>query len=131
VHGIHAWRVYLSLKVALFRLTTQEIAMSHKTSWGYIEADGTIKSGSGDFTIDVVGDGQFFINFSKDFADIPAVNVTCNLAMGTGSDGGGNTVNNNAILIDVDAGKARVLTGHGTDRYSRAFTFTAIGLPGD
>lgn len=101
----------------------------YTTLWGYITADGAVTSGSGGYTIDVIGSGQYFINFTSPFDDIPAVSVTVNLAMGTDSDGGSNTVNNNAILIDVDVNKARVLTGHGTARDNHAFTFTAIGTP--
>jgi hypothetical protein len=101
----------------------------YTTLWGYVNADGSKKAGSAGFTIDSVGSGQYFINFTNPFDDTPAVTVTCSLAMGTNSDGGSNTVNNNAILIDVDTEKARVLTGHGTDRSNHAFTFTAIGIP--
>ncbi len=51
--------------------------MDPKTIYGYVSADRSIISGSGDFSVgDMVEKGVYGITFDTSFADIPAVTGT-------------------------------------------------------
>lgn len=97
---------------------TANSAISSKSQiakWGQIKDDGTILSGSGDFTASVVSGPTFplffyDISFNSPFPSIPAVNVTVNAYRDevTRTDA---TTLINAVVVGVNQNKCRIMTG--------------------
>jgi|1185.fasta_scaffold207263_2 hypothetical protein len=46
-----------------------------RTIWGEVNADGTIRQGSGDFTVRLAGTGTYTIHFLRPFATAPALTM--------------------------------------------------------
>jgi len=100
--------------------------MSPLILWGSINADGTIASGSGGFSVTVQGSGQYVISFRTLFQGVPAMVGSQNRygALGESS-------LDNVVFPLVDSGTATALTGDSANHQQpRNFAFIAIGNPG-
>ena len=98
---------------------------SIKKVYGYVRADRTITSGSGDFTVgQKVKSGVYDITFKTPFSDIPAVTANCQ-----------EDQTNRGISIhisQIDEGQAQLVVMNTSNQvpYDISFFFIAMG-PGD
>ena len=101
--------------------------MTTKIIWGYINADATIASSSGDFTVTAEKDAGFYdITFNPDsFDDQPAI---VGSVVSTSDEAPVFSVY--SLGNDNNSFVAEIRDGHSGDRDNRAFMFTATG-PGD
>jgi hypothetical protein len=101
--------------------------MSPLILWGSINADGTIASGSGGFSVTAQGSsGQYVISFRTLFQGVPAVVGSQNRFGGLNE-----SSLDNVVFPLVDSGTATALTGDSDNHQQpRNFAFIAIGNPG-
>ena len=97
--------------------------MSQSISWGYINADGTIKDGSGDFTVTRVDNGVYQVSFSREFIATPAV---VGSQTGYGSLGQANTDGVAFPFVEQISFTAKTGDSKGSAQ-NRSFSFIAIG----
>lgn len=89
------------------------------TVWGIVNADGSIASGSGDFTATKTGTGKYEIQFTTQYTQRPAV-LAMQIHNGNLKDG--------CLAAEVTTSKCTILTGEEDgSRSSRTFSFTATG----
>ena len=88
-----------------------------------MNADGSVASGSEDFSVTNVETGVYVIGFRSNFIGLPAVVATQNRF------GGVNESNLDGVAVPlVAAGSATAVTGDGGgSKQNRAFGFIAIG----
>lgn len=101
--------------------------MSDRIIWGAVNADGTIKAGSG-FDSKRIAPGTYIVDWDATFPSMPSVVLTQNYRGWDdfGYEGGKTT--DNAVLIASDKNAIKVGTGDGGgNRTDRNFTFIAIG----
>ena len=102
--------------------------MATRIIWGYVNEDGKVQSGSGDFTVTAEKDAGFYdITFDPDSFNVqPAIVGSC---FSTSEQA---PVFYIYSLNDNNAGfVAETRDGHSGDRDKRAFMFTAIGTTND
>jgi hypothetical protein len=100
--------------------------MSSHTLWGAINANGTIASSSGGFSVSHQGTGQYVISFRTLFQSTPSI-------VGSQTNYGALNQNplDNVVFPFVDTGSATVLTGASNGSLQdRNFSFIAIGNAG-
>jgi len=98
--------------------------MATRTSYGVINKDGTINSGSGDFTVTAQGNGEYIISFSPAFKGTPSI-VGSQVLFGDTSQ----WPTDNIVFPFLNGGAATAITG-GSDagnQSNRSFSFIAIG----
>jgi len=96
--------------------------MSVVTVFGSIQSNGTIVSGSGNFSVKRESTGNYTILFNTPFNNNPAITAS---QWGYGS---GESTLDNVIFPSVSGGSASAQTGDGGGHYSdRNFSFIAIG----
>lgn len=106
------------------------------TVWGTINGYGTknptIHTGSGDFRVTRLGTGLYLIDFADGtFKEAPGMTITQQYSSSSSwtdfSSNGGNT-RDNATIVALDHGQAKVKTGDADGNASdRNFSFIAIG----
>jgi hypothetical protein len=97
--------------------------MAIRTIWGSVNADGSIASGSEDFSVTNVETGVYVIGFTTNFRSLPAVVASQNRY---GSVGEYNT--DGVALPMVTASSATAVTGDsGGKKQNRSFGFIATG----
>lgn len=106
--------------------------MSVRHIYGCINADGSIESGSQDFSVVPEGNGEYTIVFSAPFMQMPAVTTTqCYAGQNEGwnnfTSNGGDT-RDNSVLIAVAPDRFKMHTGGGDgNTTARNWTFVAVG----
>lgn len=97
--------------------------MAQSISWGSVNFDGTIVSGSGDFLVTIVNTGQYQITFNNGFASIPAIVGSQNRC------GDQTEMNTDSVCFPfVNQGFFQVNTGDDAGTLqNRNFAFIAIG----
>jgi hypothetical protein len=94
-----------------------------RTTWGVINADRTIKSGSGDFKVDESGaKGTYSVLFDTPFGDIPAVTVTPQESASSYS------LIMELNQLDDSQFTVKIRSAHSWDAYDRDFAFIAVGI---
>src|ERR1051325_4279921 len=91
--------------------------------WGAINANGTIASSGGGFSVTRQGTGQYVISFRSLFQAVPSV-------VGSQTNFGGLNENplDNIVFPIVDTGSATAITGDAQGNHQdRNFSFIAIG----
>ena len=98
--------------------------MTIRTIWGTVNANGTILSGSGDFSVNRVDNGQYQIQFNDDFAATPAM-VGSQVLYGKLSE---NPVDN-VVFPFLNKNGATAITGDSEGKHTdRSFSFIATGV---
>lgn len=96
--------------------------MSSITLFGSIQSNGTIVSGSGNFSVKRESNGNYTILFNTPFTNNPAI-VGSQWGFGSGQ-----STLDNVIFSTVSGGSAEVQTGDSKGNYTdRNFSFIAIG----
>ncbi|AIO65358.1 hypothetical protein [Burkholderia oklahomensis] len=92
--------------------------------WGSVNADGTIKSGSGNFAVERIDTGKYTVSFNAGFSTVPAVVATQN------NYGGTNESNLDGVAVPfVNQNSFQANTGDGGGKpQNRSFGFIAIGF---
>jgi hypothetical protein len=103
--------------------------MANATIWGFVNADGSIRTGEG-FSVEhdsTNAKGVYYIMFNKAFNEAPAVNVTIQCDEYTT----GYWVN--ALILELTASRFEIVmvTDTFTTKYDANFTFTAVGNADD
>lgn len=99
------------------------------TVYGYIDTNGDIISGSGNFNVTRIDLGLWDITFKENtFINTPAVTVSQLSSDGSDTtDHGGSTLDN-ANLVILNKSRVRIKTGDDSGKpKNRHFTFIAIG----
>jgi hypothetical protein len=100
--------------------------MSDLILHGNINADGSISTGAG-FKIIKLGTGLYMIDFDQPFAKVPTVVLTQNYRTWDDFSYAGGYLTDGAVLVAVNTGQAKVLTGAAQSHVDRNFCFVAIG----
>ncbi len=97
--------------------------MAVRTLYGRINANGSKENGSTGYSSSQLGDGQYLIDFTPDFQNIPTV-----VATPLGSEPGG-TQSDNVINIEANKNNCIIWMFDVPDgnRQNGAFNFIAIG----
>lgn len=103
--------------------------MENQFVYGYIDADGTLITGSGIYNIDHEAPGVYGVTFTTPFGSTPAVSAT--QVYNGEQDYAGGYLTDNAVIIYIDNTMAKFLTGAGTDHQDRKFSFIAVGPSND
>jgi hypothetical protein len=100
----------------------QEAAQRSRIVWGAVNANGTVRSGTG-FTVTHTGGGSYVISFSPPFLDTPAVVGSQNNYGALGQD-----PRDGVVFPFVNGGAASAQTGDSSgNRVDRSFAFIAVG----
>ena len=96
------------------------------TLWGAINADGSINSSSGGFSVTNQGPGQYVLSFRTLFNSVPAI-VGSQTNFGTIVE-----MNTDGVVFPfVNTGSATVITGDNKgNQGNRSFSFIAVGDAG-
>lgn len=114
----------------LFQVGKKEYIMSDlRHVYGNINADGTIKSGSGDFTVVQEGNGEYTIVFTQAFANMPTVVTTQNYKDWDDFTYNGGSTYDNTVIIAISNSKFKMQAGGGSgSKTERNWTFIAVGV---
>ncbi len=103
--------------------------MAPRWEYGCINKDGSVRSGSGGFTVKNIAPGTYMIYFTTPFTSIPAVVLTQNFVAWGQFDYEGGSTYDNAVLVACDPRSCKVITGDGAgNRVDRNFAFQAVGV---
>ncbi|WP_124492096.1 hypothetical protein [Burkholderia stagnalis] len=91
--------------------------------WGTINSDGSIKNGSGDFSVENTESGKYAISFNPGFSALPGVVATQNNYGDTGQS------NLDGVVVPfVNNSYCQINTGNNSNKFqNRSFAFIAIG----
>ncbi|WP_232457871.1 hypothetical protein, partial [Burkholderia ubonensis] len=91
--------------------------------WGSINSDGTIRNGSGDFSVENTEAGKYAISFNPGFSATPGVVATQNNYGDTGQS------NLDGVVVPfVNNSYCQINTGNNSNKFqNRSFAFVAIG----
>ena len=94
--------------------------------WGAINANGTISSSGGGFSVSHQGNGQYVISFRSLFQTVPSI-----VGSQTNFNNLGENPVDNVVFPIVDTGSATVITGDAQGNHGdRNFSFIAVGNVG-
>lgn len=104
--------------------------MSVKHIFGNINADGSVYSGSGDFSVVAEGDnsGEYTIIFRNPFSEVPSTSAIQNYPTWNDFRSNGGDTRDNVTLIAIDKDKVKLKTGDSNGLgVDRNFSFIVVG----
>ena len=103
-------------------------AIPLRLAFGNVNANGTVRNGSGDFSVKKEATGTYTISFSGAFAKVPAMLLTQNYKDWTDFKFASGDTRDNAVLVAIDISHARVITGQDNgSKADRNFGFLVVG----